>query len=368
MKLAAFKVIPLSVPLKQPIVTSFGVMKARQACLLTLTTDEGLTGWGESWINYPSWGLKERVATLNALCEHIMGSEIDSVSAVTNRLFRDFGIVARQWGAVGPISQAISAIDLAVWDLVAQSQGLPVYQLLGGHTDRVRVYGSGIAPGHIEGRLRQAAEQGLEAVKVKIGFGQRQDMDNVRRVRDIWGDKPLMMDVNQAWDLKEAAAMFDKLEPYQPYWIEEPLPADRFDDLYALARYSSIPIAVGENIYGDTFVDVVNHDAIAFLQPDLTKAGGISKGLELAQWNGHRGLTVIPHVFGTALSVVAAAHFNAATHAPWLELDMNANPLREDLLETGYVIERGYVRLNNEPGWGITINQDVLAHYGTQDI
>lgn len=361
LKLKGFEIIPLSVPLEKPIITSFGTMKNRQGCLLQLTTDEGIIGWGESWINYPWWGLKERVATLGAICESIIGEEVVNPATLTNRLFNDFGAVARQWGAVGPVSQAISAVDLAAWDIVGQSKNLPVYQLFGGTVNSVRAYGSGIGADQVELRLRQAIDHGLESVKIKIGFGDSQDLATVKKARDIWGNRPLMLDVNQGWDLEEALIMFSKLVEYQPYWIEEPLQADNFKDLIILSRRSTLPIAAGENVYGDMFGELARSGAIHYLQPDLAKMGGFSRGIEISKLAQKGVLTVVPHVFGTALSVICAGHFNAATGAPWLELDMNDNPLREYLLEDGPHIRNGHLVLSDQPGWGVNIDQEALA-------
>lgn len=361
LKLTGYEIFPLSVPLDKPIVTSFGVMKNRQACLLQLRTNEGISGWGESWINYPWWGLEERFATLGALCESIIGEVLIDPAKMTSRLFNDFGTVARQWGAIGPISQSISAIDLAAWDIIGKAKGLPVYKLFSGKSNIVRVYGSGIAPDQVEQRLNQANDEEYEAVKIKIGFGYSQDLSTVKRAREIWGSRPIMLDVNQGWTVEEALKMFPELEKYEPYWIEEPIRADDFKGLATLSRKSSLPIAVGENIYGEGFAEIAENMAINYLQPDLEKMGGISKGIEVAELAKKGSTTVIPHVFGTALSIVAAGHFNVATNAPWLELDMNDNPLRKELLIDGLQINNGHLILSNEPGWGVNIDKNVLS-------
>ncbi|KYP81438.1 mandelate racemase/muconate lactonizing enzyme family protein [Ferroacidibacillus organovorans] len=363
MKITGFKVYPLSVPLEKPIVTSFGVMKSRQACILELSTDDGISGWGESWINYPQWGLQERTATLNAICERIIGSDVSDPKAFNTWLKSLFSVIARQWGAVGPILQAISAVDLAIWDVVAKSKHVPVYKLLGGTHKQVRVYGSGIAPDDIEKRLNEAIELGYQAVKVKIGFDYESDIRAVKHARDIWGDRHLMLDANQGWTLDEALKIFLDLASYHPCWIEEPLAADDKDGLVRLSAQSSLPIAVGENLYGNEFHQIVDAGSAHYIQPDLTKMGGLSSALEVVKWCADQGITVVPHVFGTALSIVASSHFNAITQSPWLEVDMNDNPFRSNLLVEGLNICGGYQNLSEKPGWGVELDRKMLKRF-----
>lgn len=339
-------------------------MKNRQACLLQLKTSEGISGWGESWINYPWWGLRERIATLEAVCESILGKVLSNPVNFTSGLFEDFGTVARQWGAVGPIAQSISAVDLALWDIIGKSQNLPVYKVLGGHSNRVRVYGSGIAPDQVEFRLAEANDKAYEAVKIKIGFRQNDDLATVTQARKLWGyDKTLMLDANQGWTMDEALAIFPQLEEYKPYWIEEPLRADDFTGLSILSNKFSLSIAVGENIYGKSFEEIAKNGIVQYLQPDLAKMGGISTGLKVYELSRNSSMTVVPHVFGTALSIVCAGHFNSITSAPWLELDMNDNPLREHLLVNGLRVNNGYLELSDQPGWGVEIDTKTLSGF-----
>lgn len=363
MKLTAYKIYPLSVPLTKPIVTSFGMMTSRQGCLLLLETDDGISGWGESWINYPEWGLQERTATLDAICTRILGSDVSDPKEVNAKLNKYFEVMARQWGAIGPISQAISAVDLAVWDIVAKSQHVPVYKLLGGSINKIRVYGSGIAPDQVVEHLEQAEELGYEAVKIKVGFGHSADLKSIEKARKIWGNRALMLDANQRWTVSEAVKMFRVLEQYQPYWVEEPLLADDLDGLSELSIQSSLSIAVGENIYGKEFGKVMEISSVRYIQPDLAKMGGLSSALEVAELSKDRPVTVVPHVFGTSLSIVVASHFNAVVHSPWLEVDMNENPLRQDLLMGGLTIENGYFHLGESPGWGVELNHEILNRF-----
>lgn len=361
LRIIAHEIHPLRIVLREPIRTSFGVMTHRQACLLELTTDEGVSGWGESWINYPQWGLEERVATLRALADHVIGRHFSEPQQLTTHLLRSFSAVARQWGALGPIYQSVSAIDLALWDIQGKTRGISVRQLLGASERAVPAYASGIGPGQIEDRLAEAQRLGLRAAKIKVGFGFDADRNNVQTARSLWGDHALMLDANQGWHYNEALAVLPVLAEYRPYWIEEPLAADDWEGLAELTKDVSIPVALGENLYGKDFNRIVEDTDVRYIQPDLAKMGGWSKALEVLQTvAADTSKVVLPHVFGTALSVVIGAHFSAVARSPWLELDLNPNPFREDLLENPFTVRDGMVEVPDGPGWGVEIDRTFL--------
>src|SRR6266540_2019907 len=138
----------LSVPLDQPVRTAFGAMTHRHAILVEVLTDEGLVGLGESWSNFPAWAPAERLATVEKGVKPLLvGQEIDDVPAVTRRLLAQLEPVGRQWGARGPIYQAVSAVDIALWDLKGQALDKPIAALLAdAPQETVPVYASGLGP------------------------------------------------------------------------------------------------------------------------------------------------------------------------------------------------------------------------------
>ncbi|WP_273484022.1 mandelate racemase/muconate lactonizing enzyme family protein [Desulforamulus ruminis] len=363
MKIGTYQIFPLSVPLDKPIETSFGTMKYRNGCLLRLETAEGMIGWGESWINYPGWGLQERMATLTAVCEVLLELGSTEPRRVYQQLVQRFALVARQWGAIGPIAQSISAVDLALWDITAKAAGRPVYGLFKKNPKPISVYASGIGPYDVAGFLSRAKAAGFTAAKIKVGFGEEIDLNNLLDARRVWGEQTLMLDANQGWSLGQALGMVQKLESFQPYWLEEPLPADDLTGVMKLAHSTTIPLALGENLYGQGFVDFISTGAIHFIQPDLAKAGGLSAALEVTDKAVEHNVTALPHIFGTALSNVVGAHYAAIVDAPWLEFDANPNPLREHLLEEPLVIRNGKFLVPESAGWGVTINQQFLKEY-----
>ena len=149
MRVTDLRVIVLAVPLEQPVRTSFGSMASRNGVLVEVETEDGLVGLGESWCNFPAWGPVERRATLEqGVRPLLLGQDASDPAAVTTDLLRRLNRLALQTGARGPIYQAVSAVDIALWDLKGQHEGQPIYQLLGaGETvESLPVYASGLGP------------------------------------------------------------------------------------------------------------------------------------------------------------------------------------------------------------------------------
>src|SRR5690625_4719444 len=170
----------LSAPVVDAVPMSFGQLDARQACILEIDAD-GVTGLGESWINYPAWAPRERMATLlEGVAPLLLGSRFSSPHDVQQVLLEKLLPVGRQWGATGPIWQAISAVDLALWDLLGKATGVSTAQLLSDETaphspNLPRAYASGVGPTDVELLCERALKLGIDAVKVKLGFGQKKD-------------------------------------------------------------------------------------------------------------------------------------------------------------------------------------------------
>lgn len=364
LRITQHKIYPLRIFLSEPIRTSFGIMTHRQACLLELITDEGVSGWGESWINYPHWGLVERVATLEAMVEQVVGQSFVRPQSITQGLWHSFSTIARQWGAPGPIAQAVSAIDLALWDIYGKIHGVSIRELLGTRERRIAVYASGIGPGQIDRMLEHAQRLDMKGAKIKVGFGFDDDLNNIKLARSIWGDQHLMLDANQAWDVPEAQAILPVLAEYQPDWIEEPLAADNWEGLTELSKQDLVAVALGENLYGKDFNRVLNEPAVHYIQPDIAKTGGLTRALEIWEMakTSETSQVVLPHVFGTALSVVIGAHFSVAAKSPWLELDLNPNPFREELLTNPLMVKQGFMEIPSGPGWGVDIDREFLEY------
>lgn len=409
----------LTAPLEDQVPMSFGGLQARQVCVVQVCAG-GLEGMGESWINYPPWAPAERMATLTqGVAPRLIGMDAADPAGVLDGLAAALLPVGRQAGAPGVIWQALSGVDIAMWDLAAQAAGRPVHELLRpasspaaaqnhprprwdrsgnehsgivrsgdnqsgtggpgarsadtasthcGSRTHIAAYASGVGPTAVTSCCESALRQGLTAVKAKIGFGPDRDAEILRTARDMIGPRRrLFADPNQAWDLDTAITMLPTLAKYGVEWLEEPLAGDDLTDLEHLANAGSPDIATGENVYElAEFARRAASPGIEILQPDLAKSGGLSVGRQVAEHASAGGTVVAPHCYSSAIGLAAAAQLGAAYPVvDWLELDVRDNPLRTDLLTQPLSLDDGALRVPAGAGLGIELDPVVLDRFRT---
>lgn len=362
----------LSAPIQDPVPMSFSQLNSRSMCLIEIEAG-GLIGIGESWINYPSWAPAERLATLmEGVAPLLLGQDVSLPSSTLASLTKQLLPVARQWGAPGPVWQAISGVDLALWDLLGKAEGKSVAQLLEpGRETRASVpaYASGVGPTDVAELCETALEIGLDAVKTKVGFGTARDLETVSTARRAIGtDRPLFADANQAWDLREAQQFCREVGEYDVAWLEEPLAGDQVDELKRLGESSGMRLATGENIYGPAaFRQYIDSGALHVIQPDLAKSGGISIGHEIAQRAASAGVQLAPHCYAGVVGIAASLQLGAAHPcASWIELDIRPNPLRDELLLAPLECANGEMRVPVGFGHGIELDQETISRYATR--
>jgi D-galactarolactone cycloisomerase len=354
-------------PVKVPVRTSFGVMHDRPAVLVRIEDTEGAFGWGEAWCNFPACGAEHRARLIETvIAPLVVGRRFASPRAAFRELSERTAVLAIQSGEFGPIAQAIAAVDIAMHDLAARRARLPLWRHLMGaaapkdsaETRKVPVYASGInpeRPGETVEALRRA---GYTAFKLKVGFGQGRDVENLAAVRAIAGaEAPVMVDANQGWDLETALVMAKRLAEFGPTWLEEPLRADRpASEWRRLADASPIPLAAGENTIGDAAFDsLLAARAIAVVQPDVAKWGGVSGMLEVADRIVASGLRFCPHYLGAGIGLSATIHVLAARNGAdsLLEVDANENPLRTLLCPSLSTLAAGRIEPGEAHGLGV---------------
>jgi D-galactarolactone cycloisomerase len=350
-------------PIDRPVRTTFGAMTDRPA-VIVCAAGGGAIGYGEIWCNFPTCGAEHRARLLKSVFEPwVVDREWSSPAEAFVELTAGSHNLALQAGEPGPIAQVIAGIDTALWDLAARQAGLPLWRLLGGDRDRVPAYASGINPDGAVEQAQEARAAGFRAFKLKIGFGAELDLGNLTALRARLGpDAPVAVDANQAWDLDEAIEMSRALARHAPLWLEEPLAADStIENWQRLAEASPVPLAAGENLRGDAAFDVaIASGALRVVQPDLAKWGGITACLPLARRIGAAGLRYCPHFLGGGIGLLASAHLLAAAGGDGLlEVDSNANPLREGLAAPFPPLEDGCFVLSEAPGLGVAPGPEV---------
>ncbi|MCD0503432.1 mandelate racemase/muconate lactonizing enzyme family protein [Bordetella petrii] len=357
----------LRYPVERPVRTSFGTMHDRPAVFVRIEDRDGAHGWGEVWCNFPSCGAEHRARLVDTVLKPLLlGRTFDGPADAFAHLTAMTEVLALQSGEPGPMAQAIAGVDLALWDLCARRAGEPLWAHLGGSSDRVEVYASGINPDEPEQTVLQKQGEGYRAFKLKLGFGHERDLRNLRTLRDTLGPGvPLMTDANQGWDAPDAAAMAAAMAELDIAWLEEPLRADRpLAEWQALAHHSPVPLAAGENFLGvAAFSQAIEAGYLKVLQPDLAKWGGISGCLPVIRAVRAAGLRYCPHYLGAGVGLMASAHLLAAVdgmaHGGLLEIDSNDNPLRTLLSPALSRLDNGVASLGHAPGIGV--EPDVAA-------
>ncbi|MZR31639.1 mandelate racemase/muconate lactonizing enzyme family protein [Sneathiella litorea] len=355
-------------PLTEPVVTSFGMMRDRPMVLIRLRDADGVTGWGEIWCNFPNVGAEHRARLVDDVFGPILKREaFDDTDTAFNHLTGATRILAIQTGEAGPIAQCIAGLDIALHDLAAKKDGLPIWKRLGGDRHQVPIYASGLSPDKPERLAEAALRDGFEAIKLKVGFGLELDHRNLKTLRSLLGpDRQLMSDANQAWSIEEACFAAGSFEAYNLSWLEEPIAADRDQDEWAQLKASApMPLAGGENMAGDDIFDAaISHKALSVIQPDLAKWGGLTKCVPLARRIIASGARYCPHYLGGGVGLVASAHALAAAGGDGLlEVDSNHNPLRSDLVGGMLSDVKGVATLSESHGLGVEPNLDDLKKY-----
>ena len=349
------------------IAMSFAPLRQRTTILVELVTADGLIGYGESWANFPSWVEHERLATLReGVLPLIIGASWKDIQTLHQRLVDRLEPIGRQWGAPGPIMQAISAVDIALWDLAGKAQGRSVADILGRVRSVIPVYASSLGPRDVLSQAERCRRAGYRAVKVKIGFGRGRDKAILESARTGCGNGiELYADANQAWSLKEAIDMAEVLREFGIRWVEEPLRGNRLHELETFHRQTGIDIATGENLYGrDEFVAYCHSPAIRVIQPDVTKSGGLTEVIEICRTASGEGKEIMPHLYGGAIGFAATLQLaGAAPGLTALEYDIRDNPLRDPVWRGGPIQVNGSIEIPSRNGLGIDPDGDVVQRH-----
>jgi D-galactarolactone cycloisomerase len=347
----------------------------RVAALVEIETDDGITGVGEAFGFSP---MATKMMIESSLRPRLIGENpLD-----TNRIWDMLYTATRMEGQKGVAVMALSAVDIALWDIKGKYLKVPIADLLGGrYRDEVGTYPTGLyrknVPDQTQALVDEALgylQQGYQAMKLKIGFGLDDDLEKIRAIRKAIGPRPrLMLDANCAYNASEAIWLGKRIEELDIFWMEEPIPPEDLQGHVEFKAKVNIMLAAGESEftrYG--FRDLISCRAVDIIQPDLCAVGGYSEMMKIIAMASAWDLRCVPHVWGTAVGLAANLQLQAAMpHFPTslnpeeslMEFDRTANPLRTELVEEEFGMEGTKMKIPCRPGLGITLNKKAVEKY-----
>ena len=364
----------LSSPLERPFGWSNGWISARVVGLLKIETDEGITGWGEGYVGARGDFVEQLFGDL------LIGADPLNRNALWQGMF-DRVYNGNNAGGFG--GSAISAVDIALWDIAGKAAGASVSDLLGGRIrDKVAVYATGLyyTEGEFPTRLLDEAtmyvELGFKGMKTKIGgLPIAEDVRRVAAIRGAIGDDiRLMVDANQAYPASTAIRIGNELAAYDITWFEEPVNAKDVDAYLQVQAAVPMPVAGGENLRTRyEFKDFFARRAYDIAQPDVVNAGGITEMRNIAMTANSYGILVNPHVWGSPVMIAASLHLASTIppcppayeprpyeQEPVMEFDRTPSGIREGITAEPFDQQDGFITVPTAPGLGVEIDEDAV--------
>ena len=365
-RVRALRATPVAVPLAQPTRIATREVLAREYVVVEVETDDGLVGVGYTYTGTAGArllaGLIDEYFTPRLVGEPALGPE-----RFWSALYQELLLIGRR----GFVLRALSALDVALWDLLGQASGQPLYRLLGGYRDAVPAYASGgyyrAGDPHreVERELGRYRDLGFTDFKIKVGGAPHDvDVERVRVARETIGPSArLALDANNAWRTVSDALRFARaVERYEPWWLEEPLPPDDVEGHAQIAAALDWAVATGE-IHSSRwdFRQLVERRAVDILQPDAGVLGGVGEWMRVAHAAATFDLPVAPHWHADLHVQLAAAVPNALTVEYFLLEEDIYN--FERLLAERLRPKDGVISLPERPGLGLVLDREALARY-----
>jgi L-rhamnonate dehydratase len=347
--------------------------------LVRVSTDAGITGYSDmetsapvakAAVEAPSWS-EPGNECFEGLASLIVGENPLEPERLWYKMYRG----SIYYGRRGLAIQAISAIDIALWDIMGKFYGQPVCVLLGAKwRDRVRAYASTLfrpTPEAMREAARRYLDQGFTAIKFGWGvFGEdaSQDVRLVEAARTEIGDKIDLL-IDTGWFVertpKQAIQVTRSLEPYRPFFIEELLHPEDYDGYRRVAEAVETPIACGEQEATEWgFQELITRAKVDILQPDLTRCGGFTVARKIVHMAERANVLVIPHSWSSDLLTAASLHLNAfQRRAVFIEFNTSQGPLSRELVKSPLRLQDGFLEVPSAPGLGVEVNHDVIEKY-----
>ena len=357
----------------------------RSAHLIEVNTDEGITGWGECF-GPGNIALANKTIVEKVIQPLVVGLNPLDRDVIWHKVYN----LLRDHGQKGMPLQALSGVDIALWDIAGKIAGLPLYQLIGGaYRDTVPVYGYGMMlkpepVNELVAKFKDEAaaikQKGFVAAKMKIGLGPNNDIKLAKAVREGVGDAyPYMVDANHCYTTSDALYVGRALEEFNVYWFEEPVAPEDKDGYRELRAKLNINIAGGEAEFTRWgWKDLLDCRGLDIAQPEVCALGGISEYLRVLALCHANFTPVINHVWGSAVALATNLHLLAAMPPlpgglhPWepmLEFDTTDNKFRDELLKQPLNIQQqvkhtaGRVNVPSGVGLGIEPDRTFIQRY-----
>lgn len=369
MKISHIQACPISFPVPKDKSVTLGIGRSvkRDAVLVRVETDQGLIGWGEAHHGRCPGAIARLIDT--TLRELVLGKDPLDVSGIWAHVYK-MQIGSHGMGTAAAL--ALSGLDLALWDIRCQLTDVPLYTLLGGKNRPIKAYAGGISlgwqdPGSLVDEASHYVEQGYRALKLRVGDTIARDIARVQAVRTALGDDiDILVDANTNYTLDDTRRVMPAYDELNVGWLEEPFPAHDMGLYRRASKLGRTPLAAGENHYTRyEFEPLIASEAVGFLQPDLSKAGGITESLKIAALAAARRLTINPHTSATAVNMATSISFLCGIDNPgYFEADLTEyNPFRDKLTDRPpYVLDAdGCVSAHDGVGIGLNIDEDFIA-------
>ncbi|SET38221.1 mandelate racemase/muconate lactonizing enzyme family protein [Thalassotalea agarivorans] len=329
-----------------------------EVILCRITTEDGQEGVGYT---YTGGKGGQAIYTLvnDEICPTLVGQDADAIEAIWHKMQWDFHYVGRG----GILSFAISAVDIALWDIKGKRENLPLWKMAGGASNQTKCYAGGIDLNFTKDKLlaniQGYLDRGFNAVKIKVGKDDcYEDVDRVKAVRELIGpDITFMVDANYSMSVEKAIKFGKAIEQYDISWFEEPTIPDDYQGFAEISTALNIPLAMGENLHTiHEFIYAIEQAELGFLQPDASNIGGITGWLMVAEMAKQANLPVCSH----GMHELHVSLMSSQPHAGYLEVhsfpidEYTTHPVR---------LEDGLAVAPDIAGTGVVFDMTLMAPY-----
>ncbi|MFC6874381.1 mandelate racemase/muconate lactonizing enzyme family protein [Halobellus marinus] len=374
MEVESIEAIPLSYTLDggREYGSSRNTIPTRTATLVRVETTDGIIGWGEAF------GPPKTNAALleEVVSDFVIGIDPYDVQSLFERVYGRL----YHLGYGGILACVLSAVDIALWDVIGKSVGRPVGEILGARRrDAVTPYASTLYITNweqdCESSIEAVVDEGFNAVKIKIGRGVDDDRARVEATREALGEDGLIMiDFNGNYRPAQAVQTIREVSKYNIHWVEEPVPPENAAGYQQIKGKTNVSLAAGEAAYTRfSFQEILSQHLVDVIQPDVTKCGGLSEARLIAEMAMTESIAVSPHCWSTGVGFAAGLqlasvipeypHTSNRPEPVLFEVDRGENELREELVEETFSVSNGRLEIPRKSGLGVTIDRDALEKY-----